>query len=101
LVVLSSKGTSHTKEKPGVTYDQNPFADHSASTDRDRGCLEVEATLISSLPTILRYETNLKRDYYRAVNTLLELQRQRWEGGTKKSDKVAQHILRNKATKSH
>ena len=89
LVVRSTKGTSHTQEKPGVSYDQNPFADHSASTNRDRGCLEVEATLTSSLPNILRYETNLKRDYYRAVNTLLELQGQRKAGGKKKPDKVA------------
>ena len=105
LVVRSTKGTSHTKEKPGVTYDQSPFADHSASTDRDRGCLEVEATLTSSLPTILRYETNLKRDYYRAIDTLRDLQRRRQEGLKEKTEKQHRNSrathLRIKATKSH
>ena len=57
-------------------------------------------TLTSSLPTILRYETNLKRDYYRALNALLELQRQRKED-EKNQIRLVETFLRNKATKSH
>lgn len=86
LVVRRSKGNSHTKGEPSIVDKGNPFWNRSATSDLDRGCLEVEATLTSSLPTILRYETNLKRDYYKAIDALRDLQRQR-QGGNKKKQK--------------
>lgn len=46
----------------------------AASSNHDKGCFEIEAMLTSFLPTILRHEAGLKRDYYRAITTLLELQ---------------------------
>jgi len=85
LVVRRSTGTIEIEEKPANKNDFRP----AASSNQDRGCFEIEATLTSFLPTILRYEAGLKRDYYRAVNTLLELQGQRKAGGKKKPDKVA------------
>lgn len=85
LVVRRSTGTIEIEEKPADKNDFRP----AASSNQDRGCFEIEATLTSFLPTILRYEAGLKRDYYRAVNTLLELQGQRKAGGKKKPDKVA------------
>jgi hypothetical protein len=86
LVVRRSKGNSHTEGEPSIVDKGNLWATKSASSDLDRGCLEVEATLTSSLPTILRYETNLKRDYYNAIHTLRDLQRRR-QGGNKEKQK--------------
>jgi hypothetical protein len=47
-------------------------------TDR-AGHIVVEAKLTSSLETILRYQAAIKRDYYRSLGVLRELQRDRLE----------------------
>jgi hypothetical protein len=41
------------------------------------GQVQIEAKLNTSLDSILRYETALKKDLYRALRTLGEIQRQR------------------------
>jgi hypothetical protein len=81
LVVRRSTGTTEIEAK---SADKTAFMP-AASSNQERGCLEIQASLTSFLPTILRYEAGLKRDYYRAVNTLLELQRRRKEGEKKKT----------------
>jgi hypothetical protein len=47
-------------------------------TDR-AGHIVVEAKLTSSLETILRYQAAIKRDYYRSLGVLRELQQDRLE----------------------
>jgi hypothetical protein len=52
------------------------------------GALQIEAKLTTSLDAVLRYQASLKRDFYRALRTLMELQEARWsyeamEGGRK------------------
>ena len=41
------------------------------------GAVQIEVKLNTSMDSILRYEAALKRDLYRAIRTLLEIQRQR------------------------
>jgi hypothetical protein len=47
-----------------------------SKTDKS-GAVQIEVKLNTSMDSILRYEAALKRDLYRAIRTLLEIQRQR------------------------
>jgi hypothetical protein len=52
----------------------------SAETDKKIGSSELELRIVSKLETILRYQTSLKRDLYRAIHTLHILRDERSAG---------------------
>jgi hypothetical protein len=53
-------------------------ASHNSHRQKD-GHLEVQAVLGSSLDTMTRYRSTLKRDFYRATETLRKTQEERRE----------------------
>ena len=44
------------------------------------GQVQVEARLTNSIDGLLRYAASIRRDFYRAIRTLREIQRERCEG---------------------
>ena len=83
LVIRSSKDSAGTFES-SLTRENSAAvppikASQMSESKQKSGGTEIEATLKSSLPMVLRYETSLKRDLYRAIGTLEELQRRRKE----------------------
>ncbi len=96
LVIRRNKNSTGTsvsmaarRESP-ATGPLVPAAKSSQSNQKNGGT-EIEATLKSSLPTILRYETTLKRDLYKAIDKLEELQRRRKESERKKHRRKRRH----------
>ena len=63
--------------RSGSRDGEREFGD---SRDRDKlGLVHIEARLNTSIDGILRYSAAVRRDFYRAVSTLREFQRQRRE----------------------
>jgi len=62
-----------------TTFEQAQERESRTSVDKTQkgGHVQIEAKLNTSLDSILRYEAALKRDLYRAIQTLREIQQQR------------------------
>jgi hypothetical protein len=58
-------------------FEQDKLLGMSMDKNWKSGQVQIEAKLNTSLDSILRYETALKRDLFRALRTLGEIQRQR------------------------
>jgi len=57
---------------------EEPRSDTGKTSKTDTsGAVQIEVKLNTSMDSILRYEAALKRDLYRAIRTLLEIQQQR------------------------
>jgi hypothetical protein len=74
---LMVKGSSkqNTKEKPSPSCEQ----------EQKIGVLEFEAKLTSSMDTILRYQAAVKRDLYKALKMLTDLQSDRSDSSSMES----------------
>src|SRR5713226_7785991 len=73
---------SNTSRRPGVWQNQvlNAVQISDNSHHQEGGHLEIQAVLGSSLDTMTRYRSALKRDFYRAIETLRTVQAERREG---------------------
>ena len=80
---VSGKDTSHSSASrgPAVVQGQvvNAFQNSQNSNSQNAGQLEFEAVLGNSLTHMTRYQSALKRDLYRAIETLRKLQMERRE----------------------
>ena len=59
--------------------DQEEECEPEGDRKSKAGQVHIEAKMITSLDSILRYQTTIKRDLYRVLSTLRELQRERKE----------------------
>lgn len=66
-LVVRRSSREYEKEKSGTSGDEEEKTGH----------VEIQARLSSSLETILRYEAGLKRDLYKAIRALRDLQERR------------------------
>jgi hypothetical protein len=73
--VTTSGRERHPKISQGKYVDNTQVA--SENEKRNRGHLEVHAVLGSSVDTLLRYQVRLKKDLYKAMDKLRELQKER------------------------
>lgn len=75
----NDQGNSNTSRGPAVFQNQvvNAVQTSQNSHQQKGGHLEVQAVLGSSLETMARYRSQLKRDFYRAVDKLREVQAER------------------------
>ena len=82
---LFQSGTESAPAAAELRWDCNELLVRSSSTedtqegylemqDKKSGRLEFAAKLTSSMDTMLRYQTGLKRDFYRAIRAFKELQ---------------------------
>jgi hypothetical protein len=69
-LVVRTGTTSSEQEEARSSLDKTGKSDH----------VQIVAKLNTSMDSILRYETNLKRDLYRAIATLRDIQRERRAG---------------------
>jgi len=80
----AGKDTSHASTSRGPAIFQNKVINaiqKSQNQDsQEAGHLEVEAVLGNSLANMTRYRSILKRDLYRAIETLRKVQAERREG---------------------
>jgi len=80
---VSGKDTSYSSASrgPAVVQGQvvNAFQNSQNSNSQNAGHLEFEAVLGNSLANMTRYQSALKRDLYRAIETLHKLQMERRE----------------------
>jgi hypothetical protein len=60
-------GTTNSDQEKESSGDRNSKA----------GNVQIEAKLTNSLDTILRYQAAIKRDFYRAITALRDIQRDR------------------------
>jgi hypothetical protein len=65
--------------RSGSSNSEEADSDGLSDPKSKRGHVLIEAKLNSSIDTVLRYQTALKRDFYRAIATLRDLQRERRE----------------------
>ena len=75
--------------------------DKLGKTDKT-GDVQIEVKLNTSMDSILRYQAALKRDLYRAIRTLREIQQQRreWREGAAMSTEPSRFIRTKAKTKS-
>jgi hypothetical protein len=85
----NDRSSSNTSRGPAVVQNQvvNAIQNSRNSHQQKGGHLEVQAVLGSSLETIARYRSPLKRDYYNATDKLHNLQKERKEREMKGSAK--------------
>ena len=80
---VSGKDTSYSSASrgPAVVQGQviNAFQNSQNSNSQNTGHLEFEAVLGNSLANMTRYQSALKRDLYRAIETLRKIQAERRE----------------------
>jgi len=75
---------SNATSGPGVVGGQvvNAFKTSRNNNHQQVDHLEIEAVMGSALETLTRYQTKLKRDLYRAIETLRKMQAERREGAS-------------------
>jgi hypothetical protein len=76
---VSDRRGSDAMSKPGVLNGQVIDSVRQTSDHRTLDQLQVEAVLLNTLETVTRYQAKLKRDLYRAINRLCEMQAKRRE----------------------
>jgi hypothetical protein len=64
-----------------VRCDRRDIEEQRDQTDRNSktGGMQIEARLATSLESILRYQASIKRDLYRVLSALRDMQRERIE----------------------
>jgi hypothetical protein len=65
--------------RTGSSSGEQEDAQSISDTKTKSGHVLIEAKLNSSIDTIARYQTSVKRDFYRAIAMLREIQRERRE----------------------
>jgi hypothetical protein len=76
---VSDRRGSDAMSRPGVLHGQVIDSVRQTSDHRKLDQLQVEAVLVNTLETVTRYQAKLKRDLYRAIDRLCEMQAKRRE----------------------
>jgi hypothetical protein len=74
---VAGKDTSNSSASRGPAIVNNAFQNSQNLNSQEAGHLEVEAHLGNALEKMTRYQSVLKRDLYRAIETLRKLQAER------------------------
>ncbi len=94
---------SNTTLSPGVFQGQViPAVKSSQNSNRQEGDhLEIEAVMGSALENVTRYQTKLKRDFYRAMKELRKLQAERRKAKTDAHNTAARERAERRKTDAH